>query len=58
MNSTFANLAVEALKAMYEHNSHVNTSVGRTETGPEPITSDQVASDLRVIYDEMVKRDD
>lgn len=57
MNSTFAQLAVEALKSMYEHNSNSYTSVGRTDVGPEPLTADQVAKDLRVIYTELTKRD-
>lgn len=58
MHAKFAELAVEALKAMYEHNSNRYTSAGRTEVGPEPISADQVASDLRTIYNELTKNED
>lgn len=57
MNHDYAKLAVKALKSMYEHNSSSHTSVGRTDLGPEPLTADQVANDLRVIYNELVKAD-
>ena len=57
MDDNYASLAVEILKAMYEHNSKVNTSIGRTEVGPEPLTAEQVAQDLRVIYKELTKVD-
>ncbi|MCZ2260628.1 hypothetical protein [Sporosarcina sp. G11-34] len=57
MNSKFAELAVEALNAMYDHNSKVRTSVGRTDIGPETLTAEQVANDLRIIYTELVKAD-
>lgn len=50
MHTDYAKLAVEVLKAMYDHNSKSHSSVGRTELGPEQLSADQVASDLRVIY--------
>lgn len=57
MHKEYAKLAVEALKSMYEHNSRGYTNVGRTDLGPNPITAEQVASDLRVIYDELTRVD-
>lgn len=57
MNSAFAQIAAEILKSMYDHNSKVYSSIGRTEVGPEPLTSEQVANDLRVIYKELVTHD-
>lgn len=57
MNNTFAQLAVEVLKAMYDHNSKSYSSVGRTDIGPEPLTAEQVANDLRIIYTELAKPD-
>ncbi|WP_339213941.1 hypothetical protein [Ornithinibacillus sp. FSL M8-0202] len=53
MDADYAKLAVEVLKAMYEHNSKSYSSVGRTDVGPEQLTADQVANDLRVIYQEL-----
>ena len=58
MNSNIAEIAAEILKSMYDHNSKVYSSIGRTEIGPDPLTAEQVANDLRVIYNELVKRDD
>lgn len=55
MHAKFAELAVEALKSMYEHNANSYTNVGRTDVGPEPLTADQVANDLRIIYNELTK---
>lgn len=57
MHTSRAELAVKALKTMYEHNASVYTSVGRTEVGPEPLTAEQVAKDLRVIYNELISKD-
>lgn len=57
MHKEFAGLAVEALKAMYEHNSKLHVNIGRTDIGPEQVTAEQVASDLRIIYNEIVKAD-
>lgn len=57
MHSEYAKLAVEVLKAVYDHNSKVFTSLGRTEIGPKPITAEQAANDLRTIYNELVKVD-
>ncbi|WP_193768905.1 hypothetical protein [Metasolibacillus meyeri] len=55
MNTTFAPLAVEVLKAMYEHNSKAFEQIGDTNVGPEPLTAEQVARDLRIIHDEIIK---
>lgn len=55
MNKEYARIAIELLKAMYEHNSQSNSSIGRTEMGPEPMTAEQAANDLRTIYAELVK---
>ncbi|MEX3715417.1 hypothetical protein ABFV99_23885 [Cytobacillus horneckiae] len=57
MDTDFAKIAAEILKSMYDHNSKVYSSVGRTELGPEPLTVEQVANDLRVIYNELIKHD-
>jgi hypothetical protein len=57
MNSKYAQMAVEVLQAMYEHNSRSHTSVGRTDLGPEQLTAEQVAKDLRVIYEELIKHE-
>ncbi|WP_158681478.1 hypothetical protein [Microbulbifer pacificus] len=57
LNTNYIPQAVEILKAMYGHNSNTHSSVGRTDIGPEPLTAEQVAKDLRVIYEEMTKRD-
>jgi len=57
MNLNYAPLAIEVLKEMYEHNSKAYATVGRTDIGPEPLTAEQVASDLRVIYNELIKQE-
>lgn len=57
MHTSRAELAVKMLTAMYEHNANVHTTVGRTEVGPEPLTAEQVAKDLRVIYNELISKD-
>jgi len=58
MHSEYARLAIEALKAMYSHNSQANSVIGRTEVGPEPVNAEQVAKDLRIIYTELIKREE
>ena len=55
MNINYVPFAVEVLKAMYEHNSKVRQSIGDLEVGAEPLTVEQVANDLRVIYNEITK---
>lgn len=53
MNTDKAKIAVEILKAMYEHNSQSYASVGRTDVGPEPLTVNEATSDFKFIYDSL-----
>ncbi|MCT6925277.1 hypothetical protein [Metasolibacillus sp.] len=55
MDTNYASLAVEVLKAMYSHNSKDFQKIGDTTGGPEPLTAEQVAHDLRTIYNEMIR---
>lgn len=53
MDRDYAKIAAEILTAMYEHNAKVFQSIGDLQQGPEPLTADQVANDLRIIYNEL-----
>lgn len=45
-----ANLCLELIKAMLEHNAKINTTIGRTTIGSEQVSAELVAKDFLHLY--------
>ncbi|ARJ84818.1 hypothetical protein A0J11_12680 [Listeria monocytogenes] len=50
-----ANLSLELIKAMLEHNARINNTIGQTSIGSTEVSAEKVAKDFLHLYEALPK---